>query len=581
MQTIKKILFLFDREHQKKILTLTIMIFLMAILEVIGVASILPFMAVLTNEEILETNFVLRNVYEFSEIFGIKNKSDFLFFLGILVFFLLVFSLAFKMFTVFKQISFVQISQYILSNYLMKNYLNQSYSWLLYRHSADIGKTILSEVGVVIGKGLMETLNLATNFILAFFLIGLLLFIDFKLAFVSGLTLFLIYFLIYKSFKNQLNIIGKSRLQSNKLRFLTISEAFNAIKEIKVGGFEKIFIERFSNPALKFAQNHTTSSIVSQMPRYILEAIAFGGVMLLILYLMSKTGNFTDSLPIISLYVFAGYRLIPAFQKIYNSCTQILFIKPSVNKLYDDIKLLEIKIKNTEEKAEEIVFNDFIEFKNVNYNYPNTSRTALKNINLKIKAKTTIGIIGPTGSGKTTMVDIILGLLEPQSGAMLIDSKELTKKNIKSWQSIVGYVPQQIYLSDDSIAANIAFGKKQKEINYLSVEKAAKTANLHDFITNELPLKYETTIGERGIRLSGGQRQRIGIARALYHNPQLLILDEATSALDNQTEKIVMDAINNIDRDKTIILIAHRLNTIKNCDMVFKLHQGKIINIDS
>ena len=294
---------------------------------------------------------------------------------------------------------------------------------------------------------------------------------------------------------------------------------------------------------------------------------------------MLQTGSFTKALPIISLYVFAGYRLIPAFQKIYNSYTQLLFVKPSIEKLYDDINLLKPHVISTEQNN--FIFKKLIELKNVNYNYPNTSRKTLKNINLKIKSNSVVGVIGATGSGKTTMVDIILGLLQPQNGTVLIDNKVLTKKNLKSWQKIIGYVPQHIFLSDDSIAANIAFGKKQNDINYIMVEKAAKIANLHDFILKELPQKYQTIVGERGIRLSGGQRQRIGIARALYNDPQLLILDEATSALDNQTEKIVMEAINNINKNKTIIIIAHRLNTIKNCDMILKLREGEIVSIDN
>ena len=471
------------------------------------------------------------------------------------------------------------MSQYKLSKYLVENYLRQPYDWFLNQHSADIGKTILSEVAIVIGKGLTNTIDFISSLTAVLFILGLLFFVDFKITVILGFTVGLIYFLIYKSLKNFLYLIGKNRLHDNKLRFISISEAFSAIKEIKVGGFEKIYTENFSNPASNFAIHSALSSSISQIPRFVLEALAFGGVMLLILYLMLQTGSFTKALPIISLYVFAGYRLIPAFQKIYNSYTQLLFVKPSIEKLYDDINLLKPHVISTEQNN--FIFKKLIELKNVNYNYPNTSRKTLKNINLKIKSNSVVGVIGATGSGKTTMVDIILGLLQPQNGTVLIDNKVLTKKNLKSWQKIIGYVPQHIFLSDDSIAANIAFGKKQNDINYIMVEKAAKIANLHDFILKELPQKYQTIVGERGIRLSGGQRQRIGIARALYNDPQLLILDEATSALDNQTEKIVMEAINNINKNKTIIIIAHRLNTIKNCDMILKLREGEIVSIDN
>ena len=219
-----------------------------------------------------------------------------------------------------------------------------------------------------------------------------------------------------------------------------------------------------------------------------------------------------------------------------------------------------------------------ISLKNIYYSYPNASRTALKNISLNISVKNTIGLVGATGSGKTTIVDIILGLLEAQKGTLEIDGIIINKHNSQSWQRSIGYVPQHIYLSDDTIASNIAFGQEPKDINEEEIQKASKIANLHDFVTHELPNQYQTIIGERGVRLSGGQRQRIGIARALYFNPQVLILDEATSALDNLTEKYVMDAVNNLSKHKTIIMIAHRLSTVKKCDKIFLFEKGELKN---
>ena len=213
---------------------------------------------------------------------------------------------------------------------------------------------------------------------------------------------------------------------------------------------------------------------------------------------------------------------------------------------------------------------------NIHYNYPNASKTALKNINLNIPAYSTIGLVGATGSGKTTTVDIILGLLQSQKGTLEVDGKIINNNNRRAWQHSIGYVPQQIFLVDNTVASNIAFGKDINEINQEAVEHAAKIANLHEFIINELPLKYETFIGERGVRLSGGQRQRIGIARALYNRPQVLILDEATSALDNLTEKVVMEAVHNSENKITKILIAHRLSTVKKCDKIFLFDKGEL-----
>ena len=406
-------------------------------------------------------------------------------------------------------------------------------------------------------------------------LIILLIVVDPKIALISSFTLAGAYALIYKLTLNYLNRIGKDRLKSNELRFTAVSEAFGAAKELKVGGLEQIFIERYSNPAKTYAQSWASSQVITQLPRYALEAITFGGMILLVLYLMIDRGSFNSAIPIITLYIFAGYRLMPALQQIYSSFSLIGFVGPSIDRLYEEI--INLKPIDLEQDKGVLTFNKKIVLKNICYNYPNTSRTALSDINLSITAKTTVGLVGTTGSGKTTTVDIILGLLEAQKGSLEIDDQIITKRNVRSWQRSIGYVPQHIYLADDTIEANIAFGINPKEINQESVKRASKIANLHEFVVNELPKEYQTRIGERGAKLSGGQRQRIGIARALYHNPKVLILDEATSALDNQTEKVVMEAINNLENDITIILIAHRLNTVKNCDIIFKLDSGQLV----
>jgi ABC-type branched-subunit amino acid transport system ATPase component len=267
---------------------------------------------------------------------------------------------------------------------------------------------------------------------------------------------------------------------------------------------------------------------------------------------------------------------MPAVQGIYSSLVQLTFISPSLNNVYEDLQNL--RPINVNLNHEVLTFNKTITLNNIYYDYPNRSIPALKNLSLIIPIKSVVGLVGATGSGKTTTIDIILGLLETQKGTLEVDGKVITKQNIRSWQRSIGYVPQHIYLSEDTIEANIAFGVETKDINKNMVEKAAKVANLHKFVIEELPKQYYTTIGERGVRLSGGQRQKIGIARALYRNPQVLILDEATSALDNQTEQVVMDAVNNLSGDITIILIAHRLNTVRNCDIIYQLDKGQIIS---
>jgi ABC-type multidrug transport system fused ATPase/permease subunit len=574
MQTFKKLLSLLTPHEQKRGGLLLIMVLIMSLLDMTGVASILPFMAVLTNPELIETNFILNYIFEFSHIFGVQNNQQFIFALGVLVFLVLLISLLFKALTYYAQARFVYMREYTIGKRLIEGYLNQPYSWFLSRHSADLGKTILSEVQQLVNDGLRPLLELISKSMIVIAIIALLIIVDLKLTLIVGFLLLGAYLIIFYSVSRFLNISGNKRLMNNQLRFTTVNEAFGAAKEIKLGGLEKSFINRFSNSAQIYAQTHASRMVISSLPRYILEAIAFGGILLMILYVMSKTGSFNSTLPIVSLYVFAGYRLMPAVQQIYEAFTQLTFIRPSLDKLCEDLQNLK---SFSENKDQEILpFKKSINLKNIHFNYPNISRTTLSDLNLSISAKSTVGIVGVTGSGKTTMVDIILGLLEPQKGTLEIDGKIVTKENIRSWQRSIGYVPQQIFLSDDTIASNIAFGLETKDVNQDAVEKASKIANLHEFVINELPKKYQTKIGERGVRLSGGQRQRIGIARALYHNPQLLVLDEATSALDNQTEKAVMDAINNLGKHITIILIAHRLNTIKMCDKNYILEKGKI-----
>jgi ATP-binding cassette, subfamily B, bacterial PglK len=576
MKNFKKLLLLLTPHERKRACLLLIMMFIMALLDMIGVASILPFMAVLTNPEIIETNIILNKMFQASNIFGVENNQDFLFALGILVFIILVFSLIFKALTTYAQIRFVLMREYSISKRLMEGYLHQPYSWFLNRNSADLGKTILSEVSQVIGGGLKPFMDLIAQGMIAFALIILLVVSNSKLAFIVGLSLGGAYGLIFYFTRLYLNRIGKERLKSNFLRFKIINEAFGASKEVKVGGLEQIYVQKFSYSAKNTAHTQASAGAINQIPRFFLEAIAFGGIILIILYLMSKLGSFNNSLPIISLYVFAGYRLMPAVQHIYLSFSKLTFVGPSLDKLYNDLKNLKSFNENQDQGV--LFFNKSINLKNIHYNYPEASRTALKDINLNIPAKSKVGLVGTTGSGKTTTVDVILGLLEAQKGTLEVDGQIITKQNSRSWQRSIGYVPQHIYLSDDTVAANIAFGVELKDINQEGVEKASKIANLHQFVMNELKNQYQTTIGERGIRLSGGQRQRIGIARALYHNPKILILDEATSALDNQTEKIVMDAVNNLSKNITIILIAHRLSTVKKCDKIFLLENGEIKN---
>jgi len=574
MKNFKNILFLLSFEERRKFIWVLLMMLLMAFVETLGVASIFPFIAILTNPIMIETNIFLNKIFQVSKVFGVENNQHFFLLLGSCVFLILVISIIIKVFTSFLQVRFVKMLEHSIGKRLMESYLNQPYSWFLSHNSNELVKNILSEVNHIIENAIYPFAEMIAKGMVAISLLGLLVFTDIKLALSISFLIGGIYGLIYYFLKNFISRIGKERLKNNYLRYRVVSQTFGSIKNVKVRGSEKINLQLFSNSASNFARSETYAHLTGSLPRFILEGIAFAGIMLILLYLIAQKGTMISALPIISLYVFAGYRLMPSLQQVYSSFTNLRYTSSSLDKLSNEIKNLKSYVLNQDKSI--LPLDKKITLHNIHYNYPDTSSSTLKDINLSIPAKSIVGFVGPSGSGKTTTVDIILGLLEPQKGTLEVDGKVITKYNSRAWQRSIGYVPQHIYLLDDTIFNNIAFGIDHKDINQNWVEKACKIASLEEFI-DELPKKHNTIIGESGIRLSGGQRQRIGIARALYHNPRVLILDEATSALDNETEQTVMNAINNLGKDITIILIAHRLNTVKNCDIIFKLEKGKLV----
>ncbi|MDZ7793218.1 MAG: ATP-binding cassette domain-containing protein [Spirochaetia bacterium] len=315
--------------------------------------------------------------------------------------------------------------------------------------------------------------------------------------------------------------------------------------------------------------------MISEIPRYLLETVAFGGIVVLLLFILYTEGQLDNAIPMIGLYALAGYRLMPSLQAVFRGVTSMRYNLPAVDLLYNHMYSgRAIKVYD----GDALSINEDITLNNITFSYPNSKVPVIKDQTLTIKANTTVGFVGPTGCGKTTIIDIILGLLEPQSGELRIDGKKIEGKDIFRWQNTLGYVQQNIYLSDDTVAQNIAFGEKKESIYTTEVKRAASVANIDNFIESELPYGYETVIGERGIRLSGGQRQRLGIARAVYKNPSVLILDEATSALDGFTEDAIMDAIKALSGQKTILMIAHRLTTLRECDQIFMLDKGKIVD---
>ena len=571
--SISRILALLSPKDRYRAFGLLFFVLVMALLDVAGVASIMPFMAVLSDPEIINENSILREVYDFFEF---SDSRSFLFFLGVAVFFTLVFSLAFKTFVMFLQLRFTFLQEYYVAKRLLEGYLNQPYTWFLGRNSSDLGKSILSEITTGVGNGLLPFIQLVSQSVVVLALVTLLIVVDPVLAFSTAIALGACYFLVYKSVNGFMFRVGKERLKANEIRYKVVSEAFGSAKEMKLAGLEKVFLGRFSEPAIVFAKGHSVAQSILQLPRYLIEAIAFGGMILILLFLLDKEGELSSALPIVSLYALAGYRLIPALQSIYTSATSLRYVTTAVDALYEDVSNFQGEL-NYDQGAEKLDLLSKISLKNVTFRYPKTSIPAIDKVCLEIPVNKTIGIVGQTGSGKTTLVDIILGLLSPQNGSISIDDTIVGSGNLRNWQNQIGYVPQSIYLLDESIIANIAFGVDPEDVDFDAVERASKIANLDEFVKTNLPNGYKTIVGERGVRLSGGQRQRIGIARALYHNPRVLVLDEATSALDNITEKEVMKAVKNLENKITIIMIAHRLSTVKDCDVVHLIDNGCLL----
>lgn len=559
-------------QERRKGYLLLLMLLITALFDVIGVASITPFVAVLSKPELIDSNGYLRFAHTYM---GSPDLKDFQIFLSLVFFICLLFSVGFKLLTTLFLVRFTYMQQYSLSKRLVTGYLYQPYVWFLNRHSADLGKTVLSEVDQVISEALMPLLNLIAQVIFVLTLLVLLVLVDPILAFAVIIFFSAIYGGIYSLLRSRIFRVGRDRVHANRMRFAILAEAFSGIKDIKVHGLESVFVSRFEGPALIFSSNKAFAQATSQLPRFVLEVLVFGGILLLVLVLTKVSGGFDEAIPIVTLYAFAGYRLMPAMQQIYASLNTLRFSRHALTNLHKEMDVLSqtCSIITTGERVE---LKRAITLNNISYTYPLAQAATLKKLTLNIPAHSTVGFVGPTGSGKTTSADVILGLLEPQEGQLLIDGVAITRENRSAWQRNIGYVPQVIYLSDDTVAANIAFGVAEDQIDQCAVERAARIANLHDFVSSELSLGYKTHIGERGVRLSGGQRQRIGIARALYRNPTVLILDEATSALDNLTERAVMEAVHNLSHQITIIIIAHRLSTVKACDTIFLLNKGAV-----
>ena len=581
MQILTRLFKLFTKDERKKCAYVLTFVLGMALLDIAGVASLMPFLAVVGDPEMINTNPVLNSLYLYLQNFGVSNQGEFLIALGIGSFLLLITSAFYRTFTEFMMNNFVEQIRHSISSRLLERYLTQPYEFFMGRNTGDLSKAALSEVDQLIGSVIRPVFSLFAYLIVSFSMISFLLYLYPQLLFLSVGIIGGSYALIFVIIRPTLDRLGRLRTKSNKNRFLVALEALNGARELKLLGHEKTYLNRYVVESLSFSKTVATNLTLNRVPKYIIEAIAFGGIILLVLSLLVTEGGIESEalgriLPLIGLFVFAAYRLQPALHFVFSGFASLRFGDTAVEKIYEDLCETSISEDFQDTDFKSLGLKNQIVATNLSFNYLGTEKQALRDISFTLPVGGVMGIVGTTGCGKSTLVNLIMHLLKPSGGSLSVDGKEITSDLVRPWQRTIGCVSQDIFLTDNTLAENIAFGIEPSKINLQQVQNCAKLANIHDFIENNLENKYETLVGERGVRISGGQRQRIGIARALYHKPDLLIFDEATSSLDSVVEKAIMEAIETLSNEKTIIIVAHRMNTIKKCDNILLLNEGML-----
>lgn len=538
--------------------------------EMLGVGILLPALAIILNPNIVDDYPKVKVILE---LLGNPPHSKLVLYGLLFIIVIYVLKAFFLLFVNWRQNNFSNSLSKTLEDLLFKGYLNQPYSFHLSRNSAVLLRNF-SEVGQLTDMT-QAFIALIIEISAIIGVVGLIVFIEPKGALVVSLFLCILIFVFQGFTKNRISKWGEERQTFTATSNQFLFQGLGGVKDIKLMNRGNYFVSEYSKSNLSLSKIRIKANTLSQIPRLYIEVFAVMGLVALILSMLAQNRPVHVLIPTLGIFAAAAFRLIPSINRIMFFMQGIQIAKPTINLLYDEFRVLNATAFIEKESFTVLNFKDKITLKNVDFKYAKTRNLVLKNISLEIKKGETVGFIGPSGSGKSTLIDLILGLLEPEHGEILIDKTPLNS-NIRSWQDKIGYVPQSIYLTDDSLRSNIAFGVDPKLVDEEAVNRAVDAAQLTEFILN-LDEGINTFVGERGVRLSGGQRQRIGIARALYQNPSVLILDEATSSLDNETEKGFMDAINNLKRDKTIIIVAHRLSTVSNCDKIFKLKSGKLI----
>ncbi|MDA5133728.1 ABC transporter ATP-binding protein [Psychrobacter sp. ANT_H3] len=574
---IKELFSLLSRQQVRQFYVLQVLVVIMAFTELLGIASIAPFMALVGDISLLQQEGVYSKLYQFS---GINSPVDFVFAAGCLVLLMLTISTIVSMLTTWRLAVYGASVGTELADRLYSYYMQQSWLFHASGSSAQLTKQVSTEANRISGGIIQPLMSLNAKLVLALFISVSIFIYNPIIALVGIFAFVLAYIIMYKLVRKSLILNGRRLSEVSTQRFRLMNEGFGGIKDVLLLDRKYDFIDRFTEEGGLQARAQGTNNTISLVPRFFVELLAFGAMISLVLVLIkSYDGNLGQVLPVLAIYALACFKLLPALQQIYSSITQIKGNSAAFEAVKEDLQQSKINQNELNEKtvSPKLKFEQQIKLDNITFAYPNKQNYALNNVSISIPINHVIGIVGSSGSGKSTLIDIILGLLPPQSGHIYIDDTLITGNNIRGWQNNLGFVPQSIFLSEGSIAENIAFGISANEIDYNQVLKAIELAHLTELV-EELPKGLHTKVGERGVQLSGGQRQRIGIARALYNQADVLIFDEATSALDGITEKIIMDAIHDFSGQKTIIMIAHRLKTVEKCDIIYLMEKGSIID---
>ncbi|MBO1922996.1 ABC transporter ATP-binding protein [Thiomicrorhabdus sp. 6S3-12] len=579
IKLIKELFSLLTPGQRRRFYVLQILVVLMAIFELVGIASIAPFMAIVSDPAVIESNHFLNQLYFLT---GFTEYSEFLFFIGVLVLSTLILAAFVSMFTIWRLSLFGTKVGTEIADRLYAHYLHQDWLFHASGSSAQLTKQVATEA-VRVTEGVIQPLVQMNAKIILSIMISAAIILYNPIVALTGLVIFAIaYVLLFKIVRKKLQKNGSLISSVMTHRYRLMNEGFGGIKDVLLLGRNSDFINRFEKSGQTFALARGSNLAISQVPRYLIELIAFGSIIGLVLSLLTfNSQDISVVLPILSVYALAGFKLLPALQQIYSSLSLVKGNISSFESIREDLQASQKQYESTNKlicnstPQERLSVNQRISLEKVTFTYPGKHRPAVDALTLDIAANSIVGVVGPSGSGKSTVIDILLGLIDPQKGLLLVDDVPITKENRRAWQNIIGFVPQSIFLSEGSIAENVAFGIPEKEIDLKQVGEALKLAHL-DELVQTLENGVHTKVGERGVQLSGGQRQRIGIARALYHEADVLVFDEATSALDGITEKMIMDAIHDFGGRKTIIMIAHRLKTVQKCDQIYMIEQGKV-----